>query len=1399
MLLQTLRSKSVYFYLLCILVLSAVHTQAENSTCRFGIRHLHDTPQNDVNTIYKDRNGFIWIGTLDGLFRYDGYSYKEYRVSDEKNNLSSNLIIKICEDQLGNIWVATFDKGICRLNPDTEQITCYQNTPENPSLFNSNDVNTMIIDRNNIIWTGNWYGVNRIEMDEQMEKIIHVEKIASPSNTSPNGSEMIQALLQDKNDNIWLGTSTKLYLFENPYSSSQDAHFKQFDLNGAALCESSSGLFIGGTDLKELVISGSKNAPVYTVKPIANDYSRDLLYQDDILWAGGENGLFVYKKDSNGKMIQVCHFESDYSDKSLSSNIVYCIEPDDYGQIWVGTRSGGINILTKNQKPFYHYHHTNDKGSIASNFCRSIFEDSHENLWIGTEEGGVSLLKAKKNKAYNDGFQHFTVNDIRRANRVYAIEELRLPHSQKHKSIIWLGTSNPQNLFALDGETFEAISLPPAVKDIGFIFAIEVQNDSTLWLGTYGYGLMKLKLDRDGEIKSFTRFQPDHKNPNSISSNIIRSILKDKKGNLWIGTDKGLNKLTPKELAKNQPKFTIYTKGETPGQLKHDYILQVFEASDGKIWIGTMGGGLFNYDENSSGNEVLFHQISLKDGLPNNSIKSIVEDERNNLWIATNRGLTKYNPRTKEITNYDVSAGLQDDEFAEICALRRKNGQVVFGGINGFNVFYPDQIKEDTISPKMFLTAFYVSNQKIEPGQEINGKVILSQTISKTKTIDLSFKENSFSIEFAALHYKSPFKNKYKYKLEGFDSDWIVAEASHRVAKYTNIPAGNYIFRVNGANSDNVWAEDEASLEIIIAPPFYRSTWAYFIYVLIIAIAIYINRRVSQIIRKRKKEILLARLEQKKTEEIAQMKFRFFTNISHEFKTPLTLIAAPLDKLIANNDSFDQDDRYKFYLLIKQNVNVMLRLINQLLDFRKLDQEKMKLRVERWNIVEFINSIYKSFELLAEKKNIRFNFEYSTPDIEAWIDADKLEKVIYNLLSNAFKFTPDGKTILIGLEEKREENKLIIYVKDTGSGIDKEEKPHVFERYYQTEKKGNKTSGGTGIGLSLSKGLVELHQGFIYFQTAINEGTTFFVELKLGKSHFTDDQIADETYVPQIRNTDHFFEFDYDDEKADHAANKRNKKILIAEDNDDLRLFLAEGFKNDFKVYDTDNGEEALELCKKHLPDLVISDVMMPKMNGIDLCHYIKSDETTCHIPVILLTARGTVESQLEGYKIGADNYLTKPFNFEVLKATVNSITKNRSYLQNKFQRGFDLNPSLIANTEMDQKLLEKLIRIIEENISDSEFWVENLAEKYGVSRIYLNRKIKALTGETTVQFMRNIRLKHAARLLEKQRYTVSEICCVVGYNDVKTFRKRFKEMFGVPPSEFGKGGEDEDNAKEED
>ncbi len=1351
--------------------------------------------QNDAMCIIQDLEGYIWIGTHDGLNRFDGYSFETF-VNDnsDPNSIGCNLISDLALDKFGNIWISSWDNGISVYDKTTGTFHNYNNSIF-PDLFQSDQLHTILVSHEGEIWVGGSQGLERltISKDYKITNVTHYN--TDPSNSPVISHLYINDLFQDSQGNIWVTTSRGLNRFIN--TADGRGQFIQYpELNNKnihAIIEKDNGIVISA-EIIYYISYQSINASAPTLKPLTFwRNSRNLIITgDNKMWGCTTKGVFV--QDYSLKSRRKPHdFRAHWANKrSLSSDITTCVYEDNSGMIWIGTTGGGINKYNPKIN-FRHYTKTDNVTSLRNSKVRAIFEDSADNLWFGAIQNGTNVLtKEARKKSYEKGMlngnntpsldeMHFNV----------CIDEMKLGN----KSHIILGGGYPTFLsigtFDSRNKKFNSrMDIPSTEKAV---FSTQVIGNS-LWLGTFHGGLYRYNFDDNGKFIDRDEFKSGD---GTISSDIVRSLTLDLDSNLWIGTDNGLNKILKEDLFKKKPRFIQYFNDpEFEYSLSRNYILPIFVTSDNEVWIGTMGGGLNKVIKGDKGDNDQFLRYSTKDGLPNDVIKAILEDKDGSLWISTNNGITHFVPEELAITNYGLSSGLQDLEFGELAAWKTREGEMLFGGVNGFNAFYPSQIKVDTIPSKVTFDKLSISNTLVKVNDTLKNRVVLKQSLNQTKEIKLKHTENSFSLEMAALHYAAPEKNRYKYFLEGFDEKWITTDASNRIIRYTNLPSGEYTLQVKTSNSHGYWSNPK-KLNIKIATAPWLSSWAFLAYGILFVIFVFLSRRFTLIRIENKNELVLKSMERQKSEELHQLKLKFFTNISHEFRTPLTLILGFTERLMDKSIDVSEDDRSTYYQKIYRNSKVLLNLVNQLLGFRKAEQGKMKIRASKNDLTNYIQLLGANFYELANQKEIDFNVSFPER-IETWYDPEVIERIIFNLLSNAFKHTHNGGKIDIIVE--RNEEYVEISVIDNGEGIPEDMYDKIFERFNSPVERGMSDSG---IGLSFVKTLVNLHHGQIIFDKNREEGTAFIVSIPSELNYFEESEIF-ESNDYEINEEEVNWLIPAEDDKAGTKVinGKKDKTILIVEDNEDIRFFIKENFGNEYNIFEAPEGGAALEICINNNIDLVISDLMMEGMDGLEFTDKLKSDERINHIPVIMLTAKDTPEDKLEGYSHGAEAYITKPFRIEELRTRMKTILQTRNNIVGKFRTTStqDLSPSEVGMTSIDEKFLQRVMKYIEENISNSEFTIEMLAHECGLSQHHLNKKLKALVGSTANAFVRSIRLKRAAQLLVRNMYSVTEIMYEVGFNDTKYFRFCFKKEFGMTPTDYQREhSENPDNVKEED
>lgn len=1391
-------------YLLLFLVLSySVQNVLANDKFR-KISTIEGLSQNYVNGIFQDSKGFMWIATNDGLNRFDGYSFKTYQVTPfQKKGVPSNLVFRIQESEDGSLWVGTSDQGVHKFDVKRNSFYSLEELCTNKPRKQAKSIGALYIDSQGWIWIGSNNGVDMLKPNG--DGTFRFYNLSSQAgSTTGLIPQTIYSFQENEDGAIIISGSAGVYFsrlkdrLEGDYKIHKFRGFISTGNYDVVIFKDRHVLvWQEGVDEIELDF---KAGIIAQKKPLIEEVTRyALLDSRGVLWCSAlSEGLSTNSLEINehGELIakRIEHFGVDVFG---NTDITYLYESSD-GIVWVGLNGIGLYCYVPQGERFRGYNKTDNPGSVGYNKIRSIFEDSKNNLWIGSEGKGVSVLPAKDARNYEAGFIHKKVQPFsHNLDHVYAFAE------DINTGKIYSGNSFPLTFVELQLKNNRVTTSQPEFGEaFSSSFDTYIDKQGVLWVATYGKGVEIVFPEDENGRRRVISHRENSSNISSISSDIIRSLMEDDSGNIWIGTDNGLNLLLANEKYQENPKFKIFKNDLNDSTtISHNYILPIVQTSIGDIWVGTMGGGLnkvvFQDDE------IIFEKYTKENGVPSNVIKAIIEDNDGLLWFSSNRGISSFNTNTKKIINYDINDGLQDYEFGELAACKRSDGEILFGGVNGFNAFYPEEIGMDLCPPKIVITDLLLLNEPIEAGEEFNNRVIIEKQIGDTEHIKLRYAENSLALHFSALHYAAPAKNQYRYKLEGFDEDWIKTGSDNRIAKYTYLPHGEYTFMVEGTNLDGVWCSSPSKLKITIKPPWYRTTLGYILYYLIAMVSVFGYVRYSNLKTKQKAAFEMERFEKNKAKELSDMKLRFFTNISHEFRTPLTLILGPLERLISEGSSYNESKRQSNYSIIQRNAAILLRLINQLMDFRKFEQGKMKLLASSNNIAVFLDEIFSSFQEYAKLKDITFEKHFPDKELDIWFDKDKLEKIIYNLLSNAFKFTQPGGKVVFSLTESIDF--VTISVADTGLGMSEDMQKHVFKRFYQSERIRNRKVGSTGIGLSFTKGLVELHHGKIDFQSVMNEGSTFFVELMKGDAHLSDEEKlsefnqAEEQYlssegmpdIEQIADA-HFVKKEVPKPIGDNGV-----KVLIVEDNDDLRKFMVSQFAENYNVGEAYDGKQGFEMCIEMQPDIVVSDVMMPNMDGYELCDAIKSDERTSHIPIVLLTAKTSPEYQLKGFQSGADAYVPKPFQYVLLKARITAILESREKLRSKYRRSTEIKPSEITMTSADEKFLVKIVELVENNISEENFTVEQLSSMYGLTQNLLNKKLKSLTGHNSKAFIRSIRMKRAAQLLELGRYTVADVTYEVGMNDLKYFRQCFKAEFGMTPSDYMK--ENVKNAKEED
>ena len=1323
--------------------------------------------QSTVLKIFQDKKGFIWFATRDGLNKYDGYNFTVYRnVFNNPNSISSSSITCISEDKNENLWVGTADGGINKMNKETGNFIRFKQT-DNKNDISKLNISSIIVTKENQIFAAT-YGAGLLQIDGNSElvkwKIIE---------TVPISTNSISQIYQDKNGNLLLGgpygvftqiskkrpaKSLKIENNLNPKRNQITCFFE--DLDGNILV----GTRGNGLYKIDLITRKTYQILYNTTQTDRDNLVMSLAYdQEGTLWVGTDSGVILVKNNDFSKPI---HLQANPdSDTGLSSHAIQGLMVDRDDNVWIGTWEAGLNVHFRNKNKFALYRHkTNIEQSLLRDKITSIACEDNSKVWVGSNSG-LTLLDRKANI-----YKHFIVNPS--TSTILNNNDINFLHMDKEGDLIVLTWGTGMRILKKGSTNFQNYHFNNGQSNSYFTSVESSKTPNKLWIGTQESGL--LLFDKLTGI--FTPI-PELNKQGILAEIHVNSILEDSKGILWIGSyNNGMFRFDT-----HTREVRHFVQSDKPGSIKGNHVFQIYEDTQNRIWIATNGGGLCLYQPKTG----TFKTWTTIDGLPNNTVKGILEDKHQNLWLATNEGLSEFLIKSNSFKNYTKADGLQGSEFLINAYAQNKGGDMFFGGTGGMNVFHPDSLKENNKVPPVYITGLRLFNKPVVVGQKESP---LQKDILATNELTFESNQNVFSFEFTALDFESLKNNHYAYLMEGFDTDWQ-SVGTQRIASYTNLNAGEYTFRVKASNNDGVWNPQQATMKVIILPPWYKSWWAFWIYGCLIVASIYAFRKVIQVRERFRLDIKIQEKENAQIQELDRLKTNFFTNISHEFRTPLTLIISPLEKYLSENKDLP-DQQKRRAESIYRNAKQLQKLINQLLDLSKLEAGRLFPEITHSDIIEFTENITNSFQDLAEQKNIRLKFIASEKQLMAYFDSDIVEKILTNLLSNAFKFSNVGREIIVSIALKSSDNQqVILKVSDNGIGISQENLPNIFNRFYQVHDKNQPQVVGTGVGLSLCKELAELHRGEILVSSKLEFGTTFSVYLPITKDAFESQWIREEETLPdnqkqQIKNS-----VQTNDNQEVSVIDKDKPLILIAEDNEDLRSYIKEIFINNFQILEAENGKCALKLAQENLPDLIISDWMMPQMTGVELCENIKISASTSHIPVIILTSKSSNESKLLGLETGADDYITKPFNASLLEVRVINILENRRKLRELFSISPKIRAREITLNSSDEHFLERVIKIVEDNMSNINLDIAFLEEELKMSNMQMYRKLKSLTNLSGNEFIKNVRLKKAVQLLESENYNVSEIAYKVGFSDPSYFSRIFKKQYGKAPSEYVEKG----------
>jgi len=1317
--------------------------------------------QSSVIAIHQDKFGQMWFGTRDGLNKYDGSKFTIFRNDvTNKHSISNNDILSIEEDNTGKIWVGTYN-GLNCYDPVSNAFTRYLHTKTNHTI--SSNAIWSIKEIGNEMWFGTSKGLSIY--NKKTNTFISVFHSDTDKTTLPSNN--IITILKSKRGEIWIGTTKGLCKLINRKNGNFE--FKNYPLNAIdqlnvqAITEDASGnLWVGTKNKGLLKFDNTSNAFVSFLSPekyseINTDIRSLVIDNHGSLWIGAYDGIYILGKDNDLQKIN-------NSNNSSGIDKVKSVFIDKKGSVWIGCYYKGVNIWDISNVNFSNYNQNSKKIPMSFDVVSSIIADKNNNIYFGTEGGGITIYnKNTEAISYINSKSGQTIkNDIKSMSLA--------------GDILWIGTfSKGLSAYNTVSKRIEdnriASDLNALLKESG-VYSIKPEGNDIIWIGTFGKGLIRYNT----VSKTFLILENDNNKPNYLTNNIVRTILVDQKKGVWVGTQNGLNYIPTNNF--NSNKYTIKHYFFDSSSLSGDDILTLFQDSEKKIWVGTKAKGLHYFDGKK------FNKIKLKvANTAITAIHSILEDDDKNLWISTNQGIIKYNTTKKNVVIYDQKDGLASNEFNDNSALKLDSNTFYFGSPSGATYFDAKKISLNRYAPQVLITNLKIKNETIHPNDSTR---ILEKSIGYTKTITLDYDKANFSIDFAIPNYLRSKNNQYSYRLVGLENNWTTTKSTEAIFAIQN--PGTYIFEVRGANNDGVWNKVPTTLTVIVKPAPWRSIWAFLLYGIIIGLGLYGLIWIMKSKARLKQKLELEYLETKRIEENNLAKLDFFTNISHEFRTPLTLILGPLQQILANYNG--TNEMYKKLLVIEGSANHLLNLINRLMDFRKLENHQVTLESAEGNIVKFTREIFLSFIEYAKDGGYDYTFESSEEEILVYFDRYKLERVFYNLISNAFRYTPKGGNIHLKMTHDNEN--LFIAVEDSGVGIAAEHIDKIFDLFFEVPTHNNVQKNynkGTGIGLSIVKNIVKLHKGNIEVTNKKTEGVVFKVTLPLGKEHLLESEIISdfkisddiEQYHAQLETSEIIEHEDIDD----FVVSDTKQTILIVEDHKILRSFMKNLLKKEYNIIEAENGKIAFEKALQHLPNLIISDVIMPEIVGTELCSKIKENLKTSHIPVILLTSRTSLVYKFEGLESGADDYISKPFNLTEFKLRVKNLLNSTERLRNKFSSDDNFIPSEITVSSLDEELLKKAFKIVEENISNEQFDIPFFCSELGVSRTMLFLKIKAWTNYTPNEFIHEIRLKRAAQLLEQNKLTVSEISYKVGFNNPKYFSKCFQKKYGETPTQF--------------
>jgi signal transduction histidine kinase/ligand-binding sensor domain-containing protein/DNA-binding response OmpR family regulator len=1375
--------------IISLLIVFFMTGEAAGSDFRY-LQTENGLPDGEINSIVQDSSGNMWLATWTGLIKYDGYYFDVFRPElGEPASLPEKKVKKLFVDSKDNLWVAT-SANLCRLNKhDNSFTTCqFEGRPGRAQ----NIIQLAESDEHLLVQTVEGFFCLPLEetaSENVLLKSCAITRFGEPlspfftnffsfensvvlinNNSSSNTGTIYFAALKNSNDGFRLEADTLLK------TDGWVNAVEYVPVEKTLYLATTKGVVPFSVDRKSLVQNiFFRNQDVQRLLYTSNHHLFASLPQPKLLTINLHTG------------ITGSYASNPHKAGSLLDNEIHTLFEDFSGNLWVGHQGQGISIMDLCQKKFHSFMRDPFQETTLNSNTVMCFNGTENEIFIGCRNNGLNIVAKNQTVGRNLTYQTLP---LKSENTPGNISDGIWDIAKQSDSLFWVGTD--MGLYRLlrkeSGWVLEPYPGNPVITAV--IRKVFIDSNNNLWCGAQDSGLIFIpNLKQNKEGISY-RFEAEPGNPESLSDNVILDIFLDSKKRFWIGTNNGFNQLIGDydnlDLSGNRKpalSFKQYVATQPlPDFLTNNEINCFYENYDGSLWIATQGGGINIFNPATE----KFSHLTTEDGLPSNDVISMVPDEDGNLWISTSKGLARYNRFGNEpgFTLFNSADGLQSEIFMINSCYKATDGQLFFGGDRGFTCFYPREIQINEIAPKVSLTQLRIRNKVVEIGDTLYKGLVLNTVLNQVKKITLPYKSNNFSIGVSSIHFQHPDNNEITYILEGLFETWYTVPASNRFVYFSNIPPGTYTFRAKAVSADRILSSGERSMTIEIKPPWYGTWLAYFMY---LTAGLFLTYGIVYILVNRQKLIYQKKID-KITIETNENKMQFLTNIAHELRTSLSLIVGPVEDMIKN---MNVDYKWKNHLhLISRNSNYLLRLINQIIDFRKLHAGKLSFNPQPVDIVRVVKDVVLNFKGFESGRNINLQVKVPSESIVIYADVQKIEEVLYNLISNAFKHTFDYHSISVILNVPDamdgSENKMLqLTVFNEGKEISDEDKSRIFERFYKVDEKAE----GAGIGLSFSKSLVEMHNGKIEVESLPGKGVAFHVFLPVQQVEMR--RLEEPVSVPAADLTGNTW---VGAKLKEETAKKEDKvegkaKVLIVEDNTELGEFLTGIFSRSYNCIFARNGEEAWQLVQKHYPDIIISDAIMPRLDGLELCKKVKETRNTCHIPVLLLTAKNSPEHIAEGYKVGADAYVTKPFDLNLLMSQTERLIQNRMLIREKYRsRNFmvEVEKSI---TPRDEEFVQTVKTILESNISDSEFNVNRLAQELSISTTQLYRRLKELTGYSPVEFIRIVKLQKAYSLLSTRNNTVKEVCYLTGFNNMSYFIKCFREQFGVTPANFRDNG----------